>query len=114
MAIDNTLLWVLIGTAGISLLTLVYVLVDEGTKRRRYEQQKQEQAEQAAAAVAQSSQPAEPPEAEAGIPTVSSSAEPVPKETPKESSAQEPAVSPVDSALSEEAKEEVETPETSG
>ncbi len=50
MTIDNNLLWVLIGTAGLSLLSLVYVWVDEGIKRRRYERQKQEEAAQAAAA----------------------------------------------------------------
>lgn len=111
MAIDNTLLWVLIGTAGISLLTLVYVLVDEGAKRRRYEQQKQAQAEQAAAEVPQSPlQPTEPLEVEAGIPTVSSSPEPAPTEP----SPQETTASPVDSTLSEDAKAEGETPETSG
>jgi hypothetical protein len=59
MTIDNNLLWVLVGTAGLSLLSLVYVLVDEGNKRRRYEQQKEKEAAQPPAVV-----PAE----EAGIP----------------------------------------------
>ncbi len=110
MAIDNTLLWVLIGTAGISLLTLVYVLVDEGAKRSRYEQQKREQAKQAAAEVAQSPQPVEPLEAEAGIPTVSPSSAPA----PEEASAQEPIANPVESDSSKEAKAATETPENSG
>ncbi|MEN9230908.1 MAG: hypothetical protein Q6L68_08380 [Thermostichus sp. DG02_5_bins_236] len=105
MAIDNTLLWVLIGTTGISLLTLVYVLVDEGMKRRRYQQQKQEQAEQAAAEVAQSAQPIESLQVEAELPTVSPA--------PEKPSAQEPAPSLVDSALSENVKAEGEIPETS-
>lgn len=34
---DNNLLLVLVGTGVISLLTLVYVLVDESIKKRRYQ-----------------------------------------------------------------------------
>ncbi|MFS8740614.1 hypothetical protein [Synechococcus sp. W70.1] len=59
MAIDNTLLWVLVATAGLSLLSLVYVWVDEALKRRRYERQKQEEAVPSTAAAS---------EPEAGIP----------------------------------------------
>ncbi|HIK20990.1 MAG TPA: hypothetical protein IGR15_08030 [Synechococcus sp. M44_DOE_062] len=70
MTIDNNLLWVLIGTAGLSLLSLVYVLVDEGNKRRRYEQQKEKEAAQPPAVV---------PEEAAGIPAAPppSASEPV-------------------------------------
>ncbi|MGQ9836570.1 MAG: hypothetical protein ACUVRV_01040 [Cyanobacteriota bacterium] len=115
MTIDNTLLWVLIGTAGISLLTLVYVLLDEGMKRRRYERQKQEQAEQAAAEVAPSAQPTESLEVtessqvEIESPTVSPSPEPA----PEEASAQKPMANSVESDSSEEVKAAIETPETS-
>lgn len=126
MAIDNTLLWVLIGTAVISLLTLVYVLLDENIKRRRYEQQKQKQAEQAAAEVASSAQATEsaevtePSSAEAKIATVSPSSEPVPEEAAAQD-VQEPMANSVESSSNSnssesDSSEEVkaaETPETS-
>lgn len=111
MAIDNTLLWVLIGTAAISLLTLVYVIVDENAKRRRYErqkeQQKQAQAEQAAAEIPQPAQAGPSLEGEAGIPTVSPASEPA-SEQP---SPPEAAVNPSDSGASESGKTEGETPD---
>lgn len=67
MAIDNTLLWVLVATAGLSLLSLVYVWVDEALKRRRYERQKQEEAVPSTAAAS---------EPEAGIPLLPQSQKP--------------------------------------
>lgn len=36
---DSNLFWVFLGTAIVSVLTVIYVLVDEEQKKRRYEQQ---------------------------------------------------------------------------
>ncbi|MFS8892544.1 hypothetical protein [Synechococcus sp. R55.2] len=98
MTIDNNLLWVLIGTAGLSLLSLVYVLVDEGNKRRRYEQQKEKEAAQPPAVV-----PAE----EAGIPAA-------PPPSAPEPVAAQPASAPhTADVLTEASPGDNEEPETS-
>ncbi|MEN9223844.1 MAG: hypothetical protein Q6M54_00065, partial [Thermostichus sp. DRC_bins_24] len=112
MTIDNNLLWVLIGTAGISLLTLVYVLVDEGNKRRRYEQQKQEQQKQREASP--SSSPSVAPEEASGIPAAPSAPEATQPVSEGQETSPEPEPSPVDSSLPEESKAAAETPETAG
>ncbi|MFT0814364.1 hypothetical protein [Synechococcus sp. OH20] len=93
MTIDNNLLWVLVGTAGLSLLSLVYVLVDEGNKRRRYEQQKEKEAAQP---------PAVAPEEEAAIPTAPSPSAPEPVAAQLPLKEQETAPSLEDSALAQE------------
>ncbi|MDX2273225.1 MAG: hypothetical protein NW237_14930 [Cyanobacteriota bacterium] len=40
---DSNLFWVLVGTGALSFLTLVYVVLDESGKKRRYDQQKAQQ-----------------------------------------------------------------------
>lgn len=98
MTIDNNLLWVLVGTAGLSLLSLVYVLVDEGNKRRRYEQQKEKEAAQPPAVV-----PAE----EAGIPAA-------PPPSAPEPVAAQPASAPhTADGFPEASRSDDEEPETS-
>ncbi|MGY2800582.1 hypothetical protein [Thermostichus sp. MS-CIW-25] len=102
MTIDNNLLWVLIGTAGLSLLSLVYVLVDEGNKRRRYEQQKEEKEEREAA-----QPPAVVPAEEAGIPTAP------PPSAPEPVAAQPASVPHTADVLTEASPGDNEEPETS-
>jgi hypothetical protein len=78
MAIDNTLLWVLVATAGLSLLSLVYVWVDEALKRRRYERQKQEEAVPSTAAASEPEAGISPAASDTGSAALEPETEPSP------------------------------------